>query len=579
MKRKIIGPIVFMLLTTCVLLPATGTTITKQTNNQPITADIEWWPMFHHDLRITGYTPGDSPDMNNKIWDKSIDNDIFFSSPAIVDDHLVIGTGFRYYDKPREQPQYKQFYDTELLMKDKTFLNVPQQQESPRSAEVGKLYCLNAKTGAIQWDFNANGSVFSAPVIDNSKVYFVSADSNNYSGEMYCLNLETGSEVWSIPMMSGFATPAIQDSMIYVITLNPENYNGRLQCLDAADGSEIWNHTTGYIDFSMYTAPALAEGKVFFSSVDVTSGIHCKMTCLNQSTGQLLWATKMSAEMNFGYALSSPVITEQKAYMISAATKGTEEFWCELSCLDTSNGSILWNYTMRENTKDEMSFAHPAVAYGNVYFTAMEANYLYGKLYCFNGENGSVQWVRKTQDLFTLCSPVLSDGKLFVGALNMSSYKTNLYCLNAYTGNPLYDAQIMEYFIDSTPAIADDAVYIGANSGMGTSKIYAFKDPFKVGDIQGGFFGVKLDITNTGDTDVEDISYTMAVTGGLLGLINKEVNSSITILEAGTTDTIKVSPIFGLGKLHVTATVSYEGITPVTREAEGFILGVYVIIT
>jgi outer membrane protein assembly factor BamB len=180
--------------------------------------------------------------------------------------------------------------------------------------------------------------VFSSPTIENGLVYFVSTDSYTYAGELYCLNIDSGNEIWSLPVMTGFATPTLHEGKLYLLTINPDDYYGKLQCLNAADGSEIWNHTTGYIDFSLYTAPALAEGKVFYTSIDATSGIQCKISCLSQSTGQFLWATNIS-EMNFGYALSSPVIDNQKAYVISADTLGLEEFWCVLTCFDTSDGS------------------------------------------------------------------------------------------------------------------------------------------------------------------------------------------------------------------------------------------------
>jgi len=580
MKKGIICILVCMLMIATVMLPAQGNlniNISTEKNNKTgdvlLADDVEWWPMFHHDVQITGFTPADSPDTNNLLWDNQIDKDIFFSSPAIVDDNLVIGTGHRYDYRSGEMSEYSDFYGTEIFMKDKTFFGIIKNEREPCTSEIGKIYCLNAKTGDILWDIETNGSVFSSPTIENGRVYFVSADSNNYTGELYCLNLDSGDEIWSLPVMTGFTTPTLYDGRIYLLTVNPVDYFGKLQCLDAADGSEIWNHTTGYIDFSLYTAPALSDGKVFFTSIDVTTGIHCKISCLNQSTGQLLWATKMS-EMNFGYALSSPVIDNQKAYVISANTKGVDEFWCVLTCFDTSNGSILWNYTMKENTKDELSFASPAVAYGNVYFTSSDDEFFYGKMSCLNGENGTVQWVYKSMDVYTLSSPVISSGKVFVGGVNVTAYEGNLYCFNAYTGGLLYTGFVDNNFIDSTPAIADDALYIGASSG----KICAFKDIFKVGEIKGGLATVKIDITNVGDTDIVDLHYNMSVVGGLFNHINKQMNTTINVLEAQTSDTIRAAPIIGFGKIQVNITVTLDGVNPVIKKAEGFVFGIFVII-
>jgi outer membrane protein assembly factor BamB len=280
------------------------------------------------------------------------------------------------------------------------------------------------------------------------------------------------------------------------------------------------------------------------------------------------------SEMNFGYALSSPVIDNQKAYVISADTRGVDEFWCVLTCFDTSNGSILWNYTMKENNNDELSFASPAVAYGNVYFTSMDDEYAYGKIHCVNGENGTVQWVVKSNDICTLSSPIISSEKVFVGGVNVFLLEGNLYCLDALTGNLTYTAFVDNDFIDSTPAIADDAIYIGASSG----KICAFKDAFKVGEIKGGLATVKTDITNVGDTDIEDVSYTISVVGGIFNHINTQRNNTIEVLEAQTSDTIRASPIIGFGKIQITITVELEGVNPVIKKADGFVFGIFVIL-
>ncbi|MBN1861031.1 MAG: PQQ-binding-like beta-propeller repeat protein [Candidatus Thermoplasmatota archaeon] len=577
MERKIFGLLIFMLLTASVVFPAQGTI---PVINQPaddtgdqILDDVEWWPMFHHDVQLTGYTPSDSPDMNMTLWDSQIDSDIWFSSPAVVNDDLFIGTGERYGDRSNELSDMLQYYDTTLFMKDRSFSDILKKDERPLSSEIGKLYRLNAKTGEILWAVEAEGFVFSSPTVADGLVYFVSTDSYNYSGRLYCLNTDTGTEVWSLPVMSGFATPTLYEGRLFVLTINPDDYFGRLQCLNAADGNEIWNHTTGYIDFSLYTAPAIADGKVFFTSIDVTTGIHCKISCLNLSTGQLLWDTKMS-EMNFGYALSSPVIQDQKAYVISADTQGIEEFWCMLTCFDTENGSILWNYTMKQDSNNELCFSSPAVGYGNVYFALVGESWTYGKIVCLNGENGTVQWVYKSNEAYTGSSPILSSGKVFVGGLNMTLFEGNLYCLDALTGVLLYTAFIDNSFVDSTPAIAANTIFVGAQAG----KISAFKDAFQVGEIKGGFLTVKLEITNVEGYDIQDVHYSMSVVGGLFHHINIQMNNTIAVLEAQTTDTIKTSPIIGLGKIQISISVWVDEVSPVIRTAEALVLGIFVII-
>lgn len=560
------------------MIPAQGTIppaheANRTTGDTSRTNDIEWWPMFHHDVQLTGYTPSDSPNTNNKLWDRQIENDIWFSSPAIANDNLLIGIGHRYFKQPRETSAYRNMYDTELLMKDKTFSDIIRTHKTSSTSETGKVYRLNAQTGQILWAFETNGSVFSSPVIDNGRAYFVSADSNNFLGRLYCVNIDSGTEIWSLPVMTGYTSPALSGGRLYLLTINPDTYVGKLQCLNAADGSEIWNHTTGYIDFSLYTSPALADGNVFFTSVDVTSGIHCKISCLNQTTGQVLWATKLS-EMDFGYALSSPAIANHKAYVISAQTQGSDEFWTMLTCCNTSTGSILWNYSMKENSIEEVSFSSPAVAYGNVYFALVNYDWMYGKVMCLNAENGSVQWVHKSGTVYTSSSPAVSDGKVFVGGVDMTFFEGNLYCFDAYNGTLLYTAFVDNELMDSSPAIAGDTVYICSVNG----KMCAFRDPFTIGEIRGGLAAVKADVTNILGEDIGNLHYNISVVGGLFKHINTQVNDTIPVLEANTSDTIKASPILGLGKIRIIVTVKMEGLIPVVKEADGFVLGIFVIV-
>ena len=42
---------------------------------------IDWWPMFHHDLQLTGFTSSPAPDTNYQLWSRSLGEDNRFSSP------------------------------------------------------------------------------------------------------------------------------------------------------------------------------------------------------------------------------------------------------------------------------------------------------------------------------------------------------------------------------------------------------------------------------------------------------------------------------------------------------------------
>ena len=62
-----------------------------QSNIQPIDEDIDWWPMFHHDLNHSGYSTSTGPEVNKVLWAYQADDGIYLSSPAIVDNKVYFG--------------------------------------------------------------------------------------------------------------------------------------------------------------------------------------------------------------------------------------------------------------------------------------------------------------------------------------------------------------------------------------------------------------------------------------------------------------------------------------------------------
>jgi len=96
-----------------------------------------WWPMFHHDLRHTGYSPSKAPNTNSTTWSYTTGGAVS-SSLAVADGKLYVG-----------------------------------------SAD-NKVYCLNASTGAFIWSYTTGGRVTS-PAVADGRVYVGSADGKVYA--------------------------------------------------------------------------------------------------------------------------------------------------------------------------------------------------------------------------------------------------------------------------------------------------------------------------------------------------------------------------------------------------------------
>ena len=136
--------------------------------------NVDWWPMFHHDLSHSGNSTSDAPDTNKVLWDYTTSYRVY-SSPAVSDGKVYIGSG----------------KDTGL---------------------GGKVYCLNADNGNKIWSYTTGGSVGSSPAVADGKVYV----GCNY-GKVYCLNADNGSMIWSYTTGNDvFSSPAVADGKVYI---------------------------------------------------------------------------------------------------------------------------------------------------------------------------------------------------------------------------------------------------------------------------------------------------------------------------------------------------------------------------
>jgi len=193
------------------------------------------WPMFHHDLFNTGYSPSTAPDTNNVKWSYRTGHHIH-SSPAVTDGKVYIGS-----------------YD-------------------------GKVYCLNAVDGNRIWMYSTGVSIDSSPVVADGKVYI-----GAQNGEIFCLDAvgNTGGTtnlIWSYTTGGWVqSSPAVADGKVYIASSDEK----KIYCLNAADGSFIWSYiVVGFV----ISSPAVADGKVYIG--------HLLLQMARYILGQITLITK-----------------------------------------------------------------------------------------------------------------------------------------------------------------------------------------------------------------------------------------------------------------------------------------------
>jgi len=346
------------------------------------------WPMFHNNLRHTGYSESMAPDTNATLWNYTTRGRVH-SSPAVAYGLVYIGS-----------------FDHQV-------------------------YALNATTGALVWNYTTGSGVYSSPAIAYGLVFIGSGDK-----KIYALDATTGEHIWNYATESPISSsPAVAYGKVYIGSGN------KLYCLDATTGKHLWNYP---IDLLVASSPAVANGVVYFSyanTADDTGGVYA----LNATTGKKIWDTIRIGKVEY----SSPAVAygmvfvgswDKKVYAFNSATGalvwnyttngmiesspavaygrvfiGSDDY--NIYCLNASAVSMspedrkLWNCPTGGSVDSS-----PAVAYGMVFIGSND-----NKTYALDAITGKHIW-NYTSGGPVSSSPAVAHNILFVGSYDNNTY-------------------------------------------------------------------------------------------------------------------------------------------------------------
>ena len=293
---------------------------------------IDWWSMFSHDAQHSGYSTSDAPNTSNVLWDFPTGDSVNWSSPAVTDGKVYIGS------------------------------------------DDNNVYCLDAATGGKIWNrtmFKPRGPV----AVSDSRVYIgIDVDDKDKTEKLFCLNASTGETIWSWDENNReeiIAAPTVVDGKVYVATSGysygtPDetvHVPGEVHCLDAENGDLLWESD---IDGRFYwCSPAVAYGNVYVGSgYSQNISLFGSFYCLNATDGSLVWKRPRICDILFLGGLLpgcySPAVADGKVYIGS-----TGRWTGNMHCLDAFSGKTIWTY--RKFTLRSGSFFSPAIADGKVY--------------------------------------------------------------------------------------------------------------------------------------------------------------------------------------------------------------------
>ena len=358
------------------------------------------WSMFHHDADHTGYTTSNGPLTNSTLWTFKTINSVE-SGIAVVNGYVYAACG--------------------------DILN---------DATNNMVYCLNAQTGSLVWNFTPSGYTFT-PAVANGYVYLGSYYSvaSPYDGYVYCLNANTGSLVWNYSAGSyeNVYAPIVANGYVYAGTAADE-----LLCLNATTGVLVWQFATSGAPYD----PSVSGSNVYVGSNSGT------VYCLNAQTGTSVWNYTANGEEE-----DAPVVYNGNVYFGSTGVF-IDNF--NVTCLNAQTGAFVWNFIIAAG-----EFGTIAVANGNIYVPTLNHD-----LYCLNAQTGAQVWEFMASGTIESSPAVTANGYVYVGADD-----STIYCLDAQTGAEVWHYTISPYVsVSSSPAIVNGVLYIGADD----QNVYAF---------------------------------------------------------------------------------------------------------
>jgi len=210
---------------------------------------------------------------------------------------------------------------------------------------------------------------------------------------------------------------------------DPSSQKNAVYALRTSNGALLWHQK---IEGSADQAPLVANGVVYVTSYVGQSGPDY-VYALRASDGSLLWRNSNANYVNLSLSTTD-------SSMIFVASQG------QLSALNTSDGTTLWNLTTKDN-----SSGVPLEDNGVVYFSSSIDNGQ-GTFYALRASDGSSIWQTTTSG-YTYMPAELN------GVIYINSAGGTLVALRTSDGHQLWKRTLDASFIQS-PLFANGVLYI-----------------------------------------------------------------------------------------------------------------------
>jgi len=202
------------------------------------------------------------------------------------------------------------------------------------------LYCLNLKTGKVDWTSRVDNWASMEPIVKDSFIYFCS-----FVGDIYKFDKQ-GKELWKAKVSGSYSghyiNPHNNNLMVKTVTSGIYEY-------DFVQGN-IVNH---YGKTSLgITAPVFCDSLLFIGGI-TTDTTHVSkgeyLLCYNEPAKKEVWRKKT------GEYVDRLFINDKKLYYL--------DYGATLNCVDIQTGNTLWKSDSLKNIAGSMMASDPHLVF------------------------------------------------------------------------------------------------------------------------------------------------------------------------------------------------------------------------
>jgi outer membrane protein assembly factor BamB len=182
-----------------------------------------------------------------------------------------------------------------------------------------KVYAVDANTGKQVWMQVLDGAVLGSPVLGSANDLFI----GTYGGTLYALNTSDGKTLWSKPASSWiWAGPVSDGTNLYV-----GDANGKLVAFPVSGGAKLWEKD---LNGAIVGSPCIWDG-------NIVVGTEAGTVYFIDPTGKLLQTVTLSTTMK---VYATPAAAGTLALVAPTSTASTDPV---LVALDAA-GATKWSF-------------------------------------------------------------------------------------------------------------------------------------------------------------------------------------------------------------------------------------------